>query len=85
MEDKKNDEASKFNSHKTPIKYKNPLENINKNSNITKSSSEVEEKKTFKSLNEIVQSKVKEKIVKKSSKIVNGFELGPNLGKGKFG
>jgi hypothetical protein len=51
LEDKKNDESSKFNSHKTPIKYKNPLENTNKNSNITKSSTEAEEKKTFKSLN----------------------------------
>jgi hypothetical protein len=42
MEDKKNDEGSRFNSHKTPIKYKNPLENANKNSNIAKSLSEAE-------------------------------------------
>ena len=48
--------------------------------------------KTFKSLNEIVETKNREKnpmiqskFGRKSSKIVNGYEVGQVLGKGKFG
>ena len=80
---------------RTPIKYKNVTDNVNKNSsisNVSKVSTETGDKKVFKSLNEIVANKAKEKMIQqtskssqKSSKIINGFEIGPVLGKGKFG
>lgn len=85
------DQSTKLIS-KTPVKYKNVFQNPNKNSNISKGSTETGEKPIFKSLNEIVESKAKEKMLmetskspKKQSKVVNGFEVGQVLGKGKFG
>lgn len=50
-----------------------------------------EDKKMFKSLNEIFEIKQKEKQMSdnlkgyKRSKLINGFEFGRALGKGKFG
>ena len=89
--DKKMDASVKVGS-KTPIKYKNPFEDSNKNSGISKVSTETEQKKVFTSLTEIVASKAKEKMIiqnskssQKRSKVINGFEMGSVLGKGKFG
>lgn len=89
---KKLDESVRLNNNKTPIKYKNPFEPANKNSGISKNNCETEEKKTFKSLNEIIECKNKQKmaneknqIAKKPSKMINGFQIGATLGKGKFG
>ena len=68
---------------KTPVKYKSTFDNGNKNSNISnvsKVSTETGDKKLFKSLNEIVAIKAKEKMIQqnhksphKRSKIINGF------------
>ena len=76
---------------RTPIKYNNVFDQT-KNSNISKGATDPGEKKTFKSLNEIVECKAKEKMIqeqgrgtRKRSGVVNGFEMGMVLGKGKFG
>lgn len=80
---------------KTPVKMKNMFEKGNKDSNISKGSTEAgpafssgisqagivqSERQTFKSLNEIVAVKAKEKMLmessklpKKGSKLINGF------------
>ena len=83
------DKSAKLTS-KTPVKCN--VFDQTKNSNISKGSTEVSDKKTFKSLNEIVESKAKEKMLqerscstKKRSAVINGFEIGGVLGKGKFG
>jgi hypothetical protein len=57
LAEKKLDQSVNFS--KTPTKYKNVFENPNKNSAIRKGSTDGEEKKTFKSLNEIVECKAR--------------------------
>jgi predicted Ser/Thr protein kinase len=80
------------NPSRTPTKYKSIFENSTKTSATSRRSPEAEEKKVFKSLNEIIANKNKEKTVVevvrpplKTSRMINGFEFGNVLGKGKFG
>jgi hypothetical protein len=77
---------------RTPTKYKTLLDALEAKNAASKGNPEMEDKKLFKTLNEIVQSKQKEKTspeTKKSScpktTMINGFELGSVLGRGKFG
>ena len=65
---------------------------ISKGSEASKGSTDASSKKTWKSLNEIVESKHRERLglggskaEKRKSMVVNEFEIGNELGKGKFG
>lgn len=77
---------------RTPTKYKTLFNALDSKGASMKGNPETEDKKLFKTLNEIVESKHKEKAspeTKKSgcrrSGLINGFELGTVLGRGKFG
>jgi hypothetical protein len=77
---------------RTPTKYKTLLDALDAKNASTKGNPEIEDKKLFKTLNEIVQSKQKEKTSPETKKsacrktgMINGFELGRVLGRGKFG
>ena len=75
---------------RTPVKYKNITENSIKTSGMSKNQGSTGDKQKFKSLNEIIELKHKEKFAENAknyqrSKIINGFQFGKTLGKGKFG
>ena len=55
-------------SSRTPVKYNTTINKSNKTSGITKNESQAEDKKIFKSLNEIAETKAKEKFIMLNSK-----------------